>query len=238
MEAGLYVLVSGQLALQRRLDTIANNVANSSTNGFRAENVTFESVLSRQSIAYAGRGDTTFSTVSGGLVQTDNPLDVAIQGEAFFAIATPGGTSYTRDGRMSVSTSGDIQTLEGHALLDASGSPIQINPGAGPVAIAPNGVISQKGRPIGTIGLFKLPPGAELQRGSGAGLVSNLPAEPVSDFTENSIKQGYAEEANVNPIHEMTRLIAVSRAFEALSSSLDQSDKKLDEAIRGLGGAR
>ena len=238
MEAGLYVLVSGQLALQRRLDTIANNVANSATSGFRAENVTFESVLSRQSIAYAGKGDTTFSTAAGGLVQTDNPLDIAVQGDAFFAISTPSGTVYTRDGRLSVSSSGDIQTLDGHALLDVSGSPLQVSPGSGSIAIAPNGVISQNGRPVGTIGLFKLPAGAHLQRGSGAGLVSDAPAVPVIDFTENSIKQGYTENANVNPVREMTRLVAVSRAFESLSASLDQSDHKLDEAIRALGGSR
>jgi flagellar basal-body rod protein FlgF len=238
VEAGLYVLLSGQLALQRRLDTVANNVANSATSGFRAENVTFESILSRQSIAYSGKGNATFSTNSGGLVQTDNPLDIAIQGDAFFAISTPSGTVYTRDGRLSVSAAGDLQTLEGHALLDSSGSPLQINPGLGPIAIAPNGVMSQNGKPIGTIGLFKLPPGAQIQRGSGAGLVSDKPAQPVIDFAENGIKQGYVENANVNPVREMTNLVAISRTFEALSSSLDQSDRKLDEAIRTLGGGR
>jgi len=238
VETGLYVLVSGQLALQRRLDTIANNVANSATSGFRAENVTFESILSRQAIAYSSKGGTTFSMSAGGLVQTDNPLDIAIQGDGFFAISTPGGTVYTRDGRLSVSPTGEVQTLGGHALLDTSGSPLQVSPELGPVMVAPNGVISQNSKPIGTIGLFKLPAGAQLVRGSGAGLVSNLPAEQIIDFTENNIKQGYVENANVNPVREMTRLVAVSRAFEALSSSLDQSDRKLDEAIRGLGGSR
>lgn len=238
MEAGLYVLVSGQLALQRRLDTIANNVANSTTSGFRSENVTFESVLSRQSIAYSSKGGTTFSMAGGGLVQTDNAMDIAIQGDAFFAISTPAGTVYTRDGRLSISALGEIQTLDGYPLLDTSGSPLQVNPGAGPIAIAPSGVISQNGRPTGTIGLFKLPADAQLLRGGGAGLVSDAPAEPVVDFTENNIKQGYTENANVNPVREMTRLVAVTRAFEALSSSLDQSDRKLDEAVRALGGAR
>lgn len=238
MEAGLYVLVSGQLALQRRLDTIANNVANSATGGFRAENVTFESVLSRQAIAYSSKGGTTFSMAAGSLVQTDNPLDVAIQGDAFFAISTPSGTAYTRDGRFSVSATGDVQTLAGHALLDPSGSPLQIDPSLGPVTIAPNGVISQGGKPTATIGLFKLQNSAHLVRGGGASLISNAPAEQIIDFTENNIKQGYVENANVNPVHEMTRLVAVSRAFDALSSSMDQSDRKLDEAIRALGGGR
>lgn len=238
MEAGLYVLVSGQLALQRRLDTIANNVANSATSGFRAENVTFDSILSRESIAYSSRGGTTFSMAAGGLVQTDNPLDIAIQGDAFFAISTSAGTAYTRDGRLSVSTTGDVQTIDGHPLLDASGSPLQLNPGLGPVTIAPNGVISQNGGPVGTVGLFKLPAGAQLLRAGGAGLMSSSPALPIIDFAENAIRQGYVENANVNPVREMTRLVAVSRTFEALSSSLDQSDRKFDEAIRTLGGGR
>ncbi|MDZ4843316.1 MAG: flagellar basal-body rod protein FlgF [Hyphomicrobium aestuarii] len=238
MEPSLYVSLSGQLALQRRLDTIANNVANSATSGFRAENVTFDSILSRREIAYSGVGNTTFSNASGSLIQTENPLDMAIQGDAYFAIATPAGTAYTRDGRFRASATGDLETLEGFRVLDSGGAPLQINPALGPVQIARNGLASQNGNRIGTIGLFKLPVDAALSRGPGAGLVSDKPGETVIDFSATGIAQGYVEGANVNPMLEMTRMIAVSRSFEALSASMDQSDRKLVDAIRALGGAR
>jgi flagellar basal-body rod protein FlgF len=238
VEPSLYVSLSGQLALQRRLDTIANNVANSATGGFRAEIVTFGSILSQRGVAYAGLGTTSFSQASGPVVQTDNPLDVAVQGDAFLAVSTPGGVTYTRDGRLRVSATGSLETLDGFAVLDAAGAPLQVNPSLGPVQIARDGAMSQGGARIGTIGLFRLPADARTTRGHGAGLISDRPAEAVIDFAASGLTQGHAESSNVNPVQEMTRLIAVSRAFEALSTSMDQSDRKLGEAIRTLGGAR
>ncbi len=114
MESSLYVSLSGQLALQRRLDTIANNVANSTTAGFRAENVTFESVISqtqRTQVAYSSAGDHTFSQRSGPIVHTNNPLDVAVHGNAYLSVNGTNGPVYTRDGRMRVSAQGALENM-------------------------------------------------------------------------------------------------------------------------------
>lgn len=238
MEPGIYVALSGQVALQRRLDTIANNVANSVTAGFRSENVSFESVLSQGAVAYSSAGNATFSLKAGQVTKTDNPLDIALQGNAFLAIGTPSGVVYTRDGRMQISATGDLETLEGFRVLDAGGAPIQIDVARGPVQIGRNGAISQNGDRAGALGLFRLPADARLMRGQGAGLVSDKPAEPVVDFTSAGVMQGYVEAANVNPVLEMTRLISISRAFEAMSASIDQSDRRLSDAIRTLAGGR
>lgn len=234
METGLYVALSGQLALQRRLDTVANNVANSATPGFRGETVTFESVLSRSSIAHAGLGKPTFSTQSGAMTKTDNPLDVALQGDALLSVSTPAGTVYTRDGRMQMSATGELTTVDGHPILDAGGAPVQISPARGPVHIARNGTVNQGGERVGTLGLFRHPAEARLTRGPGTGFTSDKAAEPITSFDDTGIVQGYIEGANVDPVLEMTRLISISRAFEALSAALDQSDRKLTDAIRTL----
>jgi flagellar basal-body rod protein FlgF len=238
MEPGLYVGLSGQLALQKRLDTIAGNVANSSTTGFRAENVTFQSVLSRQSIAYSDAGQSTYATTSGPVSETGNPLDIAVEGDAFLAISTAAGTVLTRDGRMRISPTGDLETIEGNAILDAGGSPLRVNPALGAVQIARNGAISQKGNEVGTIGLFRIPADATITRGPGSGFISDKPGEPVVDFRKAGVLQGHLEGANVNPVLEMTRLIAVSRAFDSISQSMDQSDRKLTDAIHTLGEGR
>ncbi len=238
MEPSIYVALSGQVALQRRLDTIANNVANSVTAGFRAENVSFESVLSQGAVAYASPGISTFSLRPGQITKTDNPLDVALQGNAFLAIATPSGTVYTRDGRMQISATGDLETIEGHRVLDPGGAAIQIDTARGPVQIGQNGAISQNGDRVGAVGLFRLSSDARLMRGPGAGLISERAAEPVVDFTGTGVMQGFVESANVNSVLEMTRLISISRAFEATSASLDQSDRRLSDAIRTLAGGR
>ena len=238
MEPSLYVSLSGQLALQRRLDTVANNVANGATGGFRAENITFESIISRNATAYSSSGASTFSMRTGPLTQTDNPQDVAIDGNAFFAIATPQGTAYTRDGRLQISPTGDLQTLEGHRILDPGGAPIQVSTARGPLQIARNGEISQEGERVTSLGLFRLPADAKLSRGPGVSLISDKPAEPVGSPSNVGVVQGFAEASNVNPMTEMARMITISRTFDALSASLDNSDRKLTDAIRALSGAR
>ena len=86
-----------------KLDVIANNLANSNTAGFRAEETKFEAMLgdeSTENVHFSSSGDTYITREAGSLTKTDNPLDVAVQGNAWFAVQTPSGTVYTRDGRM------------------------------------------------------------------------------------------------------------------------------------------
>ncbi len=241
METGLYVAISGQMALQRRLDTIANNVANASTVGFRAEQVRFESLISQATndpVAFASAGETYLSTKSGALTQTGNPLDVAVQGEAWMSINTAAGQAYTRDGRMQVNANGDLLSVNGDPILDIGGAPIVINPQGGAVQIAKDGMISQGGQQVGAIGLFSLPPEAKLMRIENIGVTSDLPAEPVLEFSSNGIVQGYVESSNVNPVLEMTQLISVTRAFENIAASINRSEDVLSEAVRTLGDPR
>ena len=234
MESGLYVALSGQLALQRRLDPVANNVANRGTPGFRAEIVNFESVLSRSAVAHTTLGKSRFSPQSGAMTQTGNPLDVAIQGSAHLSVSTPAGIAYTRDGRLRTSATGELESSDGHPVLDAGGAPVQINPTRGPVEIARNGTVSQNGERIGVIGLFRLPADARLTRGAAAGFATDKAAEPIVSFDTTGLVQGFIEGANVNPVLEMTRLISIQRSFEAMSAAMDQSDRKLSDAIRAL----
>lgn len=235
MEQGLLVSLSGQLALQRRLDTLANNVANAGTSGFRAENVTFESTISRDAVAYARAGGATYSPAAGPLTQTDSPLDVAVHGDAYLAVSTPQGIAYTRDGRLRISATGTLETMQGYALLDQGAAPIQVNPAAGPVQIARNGGVSQSGVPVGTIGLFRLPADARLGRGPANTLLSDRTGDPIADFGKAGLAQGFVEGSNVNSILELTKLMMVTRSFEALSASIEQGDRKLSDTIRTLG---
>jgi flagellar basal-body rod protein FlgF len=102
--------LSAQVALDKRLTTIARNVANMNTVGYRADHVSFESLVSRRTdrpVAFTSTGNTFISREVGALIKTDNPLDVAVQGDAWLAIQTPAGTAYTRDGRMRMTENGD-----------------------------------------------------------------------------------------------------------------------------------
>jgi flagellar basal-body rod protein FlgF len=238
MQSNFYVGLSAQISLQRRLETIANNVANASTAGFRAEEVKFESVLSRLNpdpVSYASAGKPYLSRKSGEIVRTDNLFDVAVQGDAWLGIQTPSGTVYTRDGRMRMTETGELMTLSNQPVLDAGGSGLRLEPNGGPPRIGRDGTITQNGRQIGALGLFKIDPQAELRRVEGSGVVPDRPATPVVDFATAGVHQGYIERANVNPVLEMTKLIMVQHAFEAVTASLKDSDSSLQEAIRTLG---
>lgn len=238
MQSGLYVALSGQIALQRRLETVADNVANASTVGFRAEQVKFESVLSQvplEPIAFATSGTTYLSRTPGELIRTDNALDVAVEGDAWLAFETPVGQAYTRDGRMRMNEAGDLLTLGGRAILDVGGAPILLDPNGAPPQIARDGTITQDGRQIGALGLFQIDQQAALTRHGSSGVIPDRPAEPILDFVRAGISQGYVERANVNPVLEMTRLIMISRAFDSVTNAINETVSSLQEAVRSLG---
>lgn len=238
MQSGLYVALSSQIALEKRMDTIADNVANAGTVGFRATNVKFEDVIAGigdKSVAFASAGDTYLSTAAGGLKQTGNPFDFAIQGDAWFGISTPAGTVLTRDGRFTLLDTGQLVTLEGHPVLDAGGAPIQLNPAAGEPSAGKDGTLRQNGQLVGAIGLFDYQPGKNVQRYGNSGVVPNTPPEPAVDRANIGVVQGYVEESNVNPVQEMTRLIMVQRAFENAAALIRNSEGSMTDAIKTLG---
>jgi flagellar basal-body rod protein FlgF len=233
----LYVSLSAQMALEKRMDTIANNIANMNTAGFRAEGVKFESVMSKASgepTAFASAGQSYISRRAGSVNFTGNNLDVAVGGDGWFALESPVGTVYTRDGRFHLSSLGELQSVNGYRVLDPGSGPITLDPSAGPIEIGEDGAISQNGKRVSGVGLFLIPDDAQLTRYDNSAVIPNKPAEAVEDMTTNSVRQGYVEGANVNPILEMTRLIAVSRAFDNAVAAIQQSDSTTEEAIRTI----
>jgi flagellar basal-body rod protein FlgF len=239
MQSSLYVSYSGQIALERRLATIANNIANSGTVGYRAEELKFDTVLSKFSsdpTAFSSAGKSYLSEKSGGMKQTGNPLDVAIQGPGWLAIQTSSGTAYTRDGRMMMKATGELVTLNGNAILDGGGAPMSVDPNAGTLRIDHDGNISQSGRSVGRIGLYTIDVSNGYLRSENSSIIPNLPANAVESFTADGFAQGYVEESNVNSVTEMTNLIMVTRSFDGLQTSIDESEASLKKALQVLGG--
>ncbi|MFT3988583.1 flagellar basal-body rod protein FlgF [Aestuariivirga sp.] len=238
METSIYSALSGAVALDRRLSTIANNVANAASPGFRAESVNFQDIVSRVPQLpshFSSAGEAHVSDESGALTRTGNPLDVAVQGTGFMAIETAGGTAYTRDGRLQMLSTGDLVTLTSHPVLDAGGAPLIADPAGGPVAIARDGMLTQNGKQIGAIGLFDVDLSSGYGRYENSGFVAKRPGTPILSFTADGFAQGFVEEANVNPIREMTSLITVSRLFESLNQAMEQQRASESSAIQTLG---
>jgi len=238
VQSNYYVTLSAQVALENRLTSVANNLANANTVGFRAENISFESLISRKGdtpVAYVTTGTSHLSRQSGSLTNTGNPLDVAVLGNAWIAIKTPAGTAYTRDGRMRMQPDGSLQTLNGFPVLDAGNSAILLDSNGGDATISQDGMISQQGRQIGAIGLFTLDPAAKLTRFENSGVLTDKPAVPVLDFNNNGVQQGFVENSNVSPVLDAARMMMISRDFEAVTNAIMTTEASQKDAIKTLG---
>jgi flagellar basal-body rod protein FlgF len=238
MQSALYVGLSAQVALEKRLQTIANNVANVNTSGFRTDVVKFETVLSRAGatpVAFSSPGNNIISREVGNVTETGNPLDVAVVGQGFVAFAGPNGTVYTRDGRLQIAPNGDLQTLTGFPVVDSGGAQITVDPNGGPLSIARNGAITQDGNEVGTLGLFNIPADANLDRYGNSGVIPDRPATAIVDYTKDGFRQSYVEGSGANPMLELTRLISAQRTFEGTNSLVEGTESSLQNAIRTLG---
>lgn len=235
--SSIYVGLSMQMAAERRMTTIASNIANMNTPGYRAEEIKFETLLSKAAndVAFVSEGDSYTSLRPGNVSYTGNPLDLAPQGDAWFAVRGPSGTMYTRDGRFQLGPNGDLRTVDNLPVLDAGGTQITIDASQGPVNVGADGAITQAGNRIGTVGLFNLPADAVLTRHGASAVVPDRPATVVQDFGRFGIRQGYVEGSNVDPIMEMTRLIAVQRSFEMAAQATQQGEDSISEAVNTLG---
>ncbi len=237
MENAIYATLTRQTGLMRELQVIANNIANASTSGFKAEGVMFSEHIdaldgdaASLSMAFARVRNTDFS--QGSLAQTGGTFDVAIEGEGFFLVQTPAGERLTRAGAFTPNADGDLVTMDGYPVLDAGGAPVFIPQGLGQIGIAADGTISAQGRPIGQIGVFT-PSNPDGLKREGS-LLFDAPDgfEPAADAR---VLQGFVENANVNSISQISRMIEVQRAYEMGQTFLDNEDQRIRGLIRAMG---
>ena len=239
MESSLYVAAAAQRNMYKQLTVVANNIANMNTAGYRTENVDFKSIVSRtpkEDVHFPTIAKMYTSTQQGALQETGNPLDIAISGTGWLSINTPSGTAYTRDGRFQITAFGELQTLEGNAVLDAGGGPIQLDPRSGPPVISPDGRILSNGRVVGNIGIFEVPNETMIGRYSNSAIFTDRPGIPVAPGSNNSISQGFIENSNVNPLQELASLIAIQQTFTSATKLIDKADNTLSRSVNELGG--
>ena len=241
MQSGLYVALSSQISLEKRMNTIADNLANMNTVGFRATQMKFDDVMTKvegAKVDYVSTGQEYLSSDTGAMVQTKNPLDFAIRGDAWFSVQSPQGDALTKDGRFSMLQTGDVVTLEGYPVLDASGSPIQLNAAAGPPTASKDGILYQNGKPVAQLGLFQADIGPNFTRVGNTAVIPTQNPEPVINNSDVGVMQGFIEEANVNPILQMTQMITVSRTFEYVTQLMRDGESSISDAIKTVGGAK
>jgi flagellar basal-body rod protein FlgF len=234
METATYTALSRQTALMREMQMIANNIANANTTGFRQEGVIFSEYVQRAdggaSVAMAtGRiGVTSFA--QGTLEQTGGLYDLAIEGEGYFLIEAPAGQRLTRAGSFAPTAEGTLATPDGYPVLDEGGAPLFVPPG-GNFAVAADGTISAAGRPVGQIGVVRPMDPQAMEREGGVMFRADAGFEPVE---APSLRQGFVEASNVDPILQVARMIDVQRAYELGQSFVEREDKRISKAIEAL----
>jgi flagellar basal-body rod protein FlgF len=235
MDAASSVALSGQVARDAQIDMLANNIANLSTTAFKGEEMVFAELVSNASgaaVRYVQDAGTVRNWSQGPLTRTGNSLDVALQGNGFFEVQTAQGIRYTRDGRMKLDSTGQLVTLDGNAVLADSQSPIVVPQGTTSVTIGDDGSLST---PTGTAGKLGVVTFDKLQAVSAEadGLYTTDEA-PAPATTDTKVVQGMLEQSNVQPILEMTRLMAASRASGMNKSFQDNESDRHKTAIDRL----
>ncbi len=250
MENTSLVGLSRQIALQRELDVVANNIANLNTTGFKADNVVFHEHLMPVARANQFSGNdrrvsfvqdrATWLDLSQGPVQpTGNPLDVAISGNAFLTVQTPRGERYTRNGALQINSQGQLVTSEGLQVIGQNG-PIVFQPSDRDISIGIDGTISvREGASTqdaqrGKLKLASFDQPQRLQKDGTSTFVAPAGMAPQAAGPDIRVNQGVIEKSNVNSVMEMTRMVEVTRAYTQIAGMLQNQSDMRRSAIEKL----
>ncbi|RPE64616.1 flagellar basal-body rod protein FlgF [Pacificibacter maritimus] len=232
-----YTALTRMSGLNREMTTIANNIANSSTTGFRKEGLIFSEHISalevgEESLSMAEGNVRHTNNSQGPLTSTGGAFDFAIEGDGFFLIETPEGEALTRAGAFTPNEASELVTHDGYRLLDNGGAAIFIPPDARNVSVSSDGTLSADGRPLTQIGLYLPSDPTSMDRTNGVRFMTDGGVEPVEDAV---ILQGYVENSNVNAVTEITRMIEVQHAYELSQKFVEKEDERIRSVLSTLG---
>lgn len=235
----LAVIASRVLTTQRQFTSVADNIANVNTQGYRKLDMEFKEAVSRPrahaTASYVEDRAIHVSTDQGGLQSTGNRLDAAINGEGFFSMDVEGTTQYTRRGQFQLNNEGTLVSSEGFPILDNAGAQIQIPQGVRDITIAADGTISTEQGQLAQIGVFNFTPEdmKKLERAGNTAFVPMLGATP-QPMENPVVRQGFLENSNVNAVQEMVNMQAVTQAYQSSIKLMKGLEDLESTAIRQL----
>lgn len=274
--SNIWVSISGQVAQQQKVETIANNVANANTVGFKKDQLVFKEHLTalekgvedihipRKEFSpadfYHSQGaenamvavDGSFTIFEQGtLIPTNNSLDVALKGEGFIEVLTPGGVRFTRKGNLSMNREGELVTDQGYKVLTAlKGNPEQLRepasvpapeervlriPTNAKVTFSNEGDILTRDGQIGQLSVVEFKDMHALRKEGNALYISPDEANIVRNDIKTTVNQGFLEGSNVNAIEEMSELIKAHRHFESIQKAINAYDSISGKAANDIG---
>lgn len=238
MNYGLYTIFLGMRSRQKTLEAQANNIANASTTGFKAERLLYSSFEAEKKgtgdkqnlvagVLTSGSADFT----EGSIQQTGRSLDIAIEGDAFLQIQTPRGVRFTRAGNLSLNANGQLVTKNGDLVVGENGA-ITVPPN-GEISIGQDGTLAAGGQTFDRLKLvrFNNPPSALIKEGDSLFLATG--AEQPQENINSKVTQGALENSNINSISEMVAMINNNREFESLQKSVSLLMNDIGRKISG-----
>lgn len=243
MIKGLYRSASAMIPRIKKQDTIANNLANASSPGFKRDMV-FTRELSRARIKTIPRQndwqtpmiDQVYTSYEqGSLDRTGNPLDLALEGDGFFVFQTAEGDNVlSRAGNLTVSSDGYLESPDGSRLMSDGGP---INVGGGEVSISESGQVQVDGADVANIQVVNVADETKLEK-TGDGDFRVPENEELIPAIKCAIRQGYLEASNVNVVKEMVDMIVSYRNFEADAKAIQAQDDSLEKLLNNVGRVR
>lgn len=242
METTSFIALSRQMALRREMNIVANNIANMNTNGFKGEKMLFVEHLIRsksdehvlgEKLAYTRDIATVRDTSEGHLTKTNNPLDMAISGDGYFAVETEVGERYTRNGRFQLDQGGQLVTQSGNPVLSDTGAPFFFGPTDRDITVNADGTISTENGPLGRLRVVRFEDDLALRQESNL-MFSADPDNPPVDSEGVMVNQGMLESSNVQPIIELTRMIEVHRSYDSIKKFIEKEDERQKKMIQGF----
>jgi len=235
VDSGYYAAFSGWLARSQALDVAAGNLANAGTAGYRAERDYFRSAILGPDVldsqlnttvnAFGVLGGSRLDLGQGALTPTGNPLDLAIEGDGFFAIQTKQGVRYTRDGQFERAQDGTLTTQAGEPVLDARDEPVRVP--SGEIVVGTDGAVSVNGALAGRIAVYGFADGAQLTAEGGNRYSPVDGAQPAA--AAGAIHQGALESSNQDVIGGSLQLVLMQRQAEMMEKAVAMFSNDLDK---------
>jgi flagellar basal-body rod protein FlgF len=248
MDSGLYTAYSGLRANADTLDVLSNNLANVNSTGFKSDEAffrLFNHAIAESTVVPLDRvindstvvQGTTTNFLPGPLTVTGGELDLALEGDGFFAVEGPTGTCYTRNGNFHVNAEGQLVNSEGFAVLGRGGR-IQLPPGK--VSVSQTGDIQVNGSRVETLKLVDFPDKRQLEKLGNSLFVFTGPGQAEKEPQDLLVRQGSLEQSNVNPVKQMMLMINMMRQFEGLQKAISMmmntvNDRSINQIGRSAG---
>lgn len=246
MDNALVLNLSNQMVMRRNMEVVANNIANMNTTGFKRESAVFQEYAvkidrqtdfgtRRQPISFVRDVMAVHDMSDGPMKSTGNTFDLAINGPGFFAVNTPEGERYTRNGNFGLDDTGRLVTTSGHPVLDDGGAEIVFAPQETGITFGRDGSIATD---QGVRGRIQLVDFANPQQMDVVGDSLWKTTEAPAPSEISSVVQGMLEQSNVQPVVEMTRMIETMRSYQISTELMNANDELSRKAVQRLGETR